>query len=881
MNNQGKNPKEGLEQAIASMRADQPAAEVVREAGANAWQHLSQELSASGANVDSIRSCGDVRALLPQYRSGQLTPARTLLVEDHLHECVDCRREAETGQRASAAALPWKRELPKATEGNFRWVMAVAAVLIAGISIYFVQDRFLASPAGMRARVESFSGGIYRIGLNGDEQPLKPGDELQEGERVRTASDSQAMLRLGDGSVVEMNERAEFAVNMHRKDTTIALDRGKIIVQAAKRKTGHLYVNAPDCRVSVTGTVFAVNSGIKGSRVSVIEGEVRVAEEGVNSVLHAGDQRSTNVSVGAVPVKQEIAWSQNLDKHLALLAAFGHLENKLEAVKMPDLRYQSNLLPALPANTILYASIPNLGDAVDQANKLFQQELQESTVLRDWWQQAQSQKGAPKYNEVIEYVHDLSQYLGNEIVFSVAHEGHEGGPLVIAQVQRPGLRQFIEQEAAKHVNPSHPNAVRVFDEKEIVSAQQGRGHGLFLLVRQDFVAAAVDIATLQRINIVLNNNALNNNQGGGFAATPFGQRIAASYQQGAGLLFGANLQAMAAGHLAARHPGEQHRNGFQNTGLADVQFLIAERKDIGGQVTNRAELTFTGPRHALASWLAAPAPIGGLEFVSKDASVAAAFVAKNPGKMLDDVFNIATSSHPEAKAHIAQGESELKINFHQDLADTLGGEVTFALDGPILPTPSWKVIVEVYNPGRLQSTIQQLVNDANDHAKTPDQKATLEQASASGLTHYTVRFSDGTKSAEVHYTFTDGYMILGPSRAMVMDAIAVRQSGNSLARSTSFRSLLPQDQHADVSALLYQNLAPVIGPITQQLSASQLQSLQQLAAETKPSVVCAYGEPNAIRVSSASRFFGLDLNTLALSTLMRMAQPGGAQLRSQ
>jgi ferric-dicitrate binding protein FerR (iron transport regulator) len=876
MNYQGKNPKEGLEQAVASMRADQPTAEVVREAGANAWQHLSQELSATGAGIESIRGCSDVRALLPQYRNGQLTPARTLLVEDHLHECVDCRREAETGQRASAAALPWKRELPKATEGNFRWVMAVAAVLIAGISIYFVQDRFFSSPAGMRARVESFTGGIYRIGFNGSEQQLKTGDELQEGDRVRTASDSKAMLRLGDGSLVEMNERSQFAVNMHSKDTTIALDRGKIIVQAAKRKTGHLYVNAPDCRVSVTGTVFAVNSGIKGSRVSVIEGEVRVAEEGVNSVLHAGDQRSTNISVGAVPVKQEIAWSQNLDKHLALLAEFVHLENKLDAVKMPDLRYQSNLLPMLPASTILFASIPNLGDAVDQANKLFQQELQESAVLREWWDQAQSQKGAPKYNEVIEYVHDLSQYLGNEIVFSVSRDGHEAGPLVIAQVQRPGLRQFIEQEAAKHANPKHPNGVRVFDEKEIASAQQGSGHGLFLLVRQDFVAAAVDIATLQRIN-----NVLSNSQGGGFAATPFGQRLAASYQQGAGLLFGANLQVMAAGHASTAARGEHHMNGLQDTGLADVQFLIAERKDIGGQVTNRAELTFTGPRHALASWLAAPAPIGGLEFVSKDASLASAFVAKNPGQMLDDVFNIASGSHPDAKTEIAKGEADLKISFHQDLADTLGGEMTFALDGPILPTPSWKAIIEVYNPGRLQTTIQQLVNDANDHIKNPDQKATLEQASANGLTHYTVRFSNGIKSVEVHYTFTDGYMILGPSRAIVMDAIAVRQNGNSLARSASFRSLLPQDQHADVSALVYQNLAPVIGPIAQQLSPSQLQSLQQLAAETKPSVVCAYGEPNAIRVSSASRFFGLDLNTLALSTLMRMAQPGGAQLRSQ
>jgi hypothetical protein len=63
----------------------------------------------------------------------------------------------------------------------------------------------------------------------------------------------------------------------------------------------------------------------------------------------------------------------------------------------------------------------------------------------------------------------------------------------------------------------------------------------------------------------------------------------------------------------------------------------------------------------------------------------------------------------------------------------------------------------------------------------------------------------------------------------------------------------------------------------QQLTPSQLQSLQQLAAETKPSIVCAYGEESSIRVASTSRFFGLDLNTMALKSLLRLTHPGGMQ----
>jgi len=857
------NPKDALEQATAAMRAEHPDSETMSAAGDRAWQRLSQEVAAGNAQVESIRGCDDVKNLLLQYRGGQLSPARALLVEAHLHDCAGCRREFQNGKQRRSAPAPWKQELPQVGNTGFRWVAAAAAVVVFGIATYFGQAWFFSGPSGMRARVESLNGTIFRVGTGG-EQPLRVGDEVTEGERVRTAGGAHAMLRLRDGSLVEMNERAEFGVDMGRKDTTIQLTRGNLIIQAAKRSSGHLYVNSQDCRVSVTGTVFSVNAGMKGSRVSVIEGEVRVAEAGAEKVLHPGEQLTTNVSLATVPVKQEIAWSQDLDKHLALLAEFAHLANKLETVQMPGLRYQSHVLGTLPANTVLCVSIPNLGDAVQQANKLFQQELEESAVLREWWQHVQGPKGGPEFNELINYVHDLSQFLGDEIVFSIALDGHDGRPLVAAQVQHDGLRQFIQQEAAKYDEAkSH---VLVLNDQELsqLSTQQ-KGH-LLILVRPDFVAASGDVATLKQFAAGLKQGS------GGFAATAFGQRMAAQYKNGAEILFGADLATMAANHHVHAEP--HMANGhFEATGLGDVEYLIAERKGNGAQTQNRAQLTFKNQRRGLASWLAAPAPIGGLDFVSKDASAVGAFISKSPSAMLDDVLQLANTANENASEHIARGESELKIKFHQDLADTLGGEVTFALDGPILPTPSWKIVAEVLDPNRLQSTIEQLVADANEH-KHEHPGLAMDSNTANGQTFHTIRSLDATKPFEVTYTFTDGYMILAPNRAMIMNAMAIHQNGNSLAKSGDFRALLPQDEHPDVSAVLYQNLAPVVGTISKQLTPSQLQSLQQLAAESKPSVVCAYGDDNAIRVATSSRLFGFDLNTLALSTLMNVAQPG-------
>jgi ferric-dicitrate binding protein FerR (iron transport regulator) len=857
---------ESLDEAVAAVRGEKPEAGAMEAAGERVWQRLGQASGVEGEGaVGFIRGCAGVRELLPQYRAGRLAAARAMVLEAHLHECVACRREAETGQRSSSAAAPWRNELPRVTSNRFRWAMAAAAVIVLAVGTYLVQDRFLSVPAGMRARVESFTGSLYRIGVNG-EQALKAGDELAEGDDVRTGGASRAMLRLADGSLVEMNERAQFAVSMRHSDTTINLDRGNIIVQAAKRKSGHLYVAAKDCRVAVTGTVFSVNSGIKGSRVSVIEGEVHVAGAGGTKVLRPGDQLSTNAAVAAVPVVREIDWSQNRDQHLALLAEFAHFANKLEAqVQMPGLRYQSKLLPLLPGDTVLYASIPNLGDAAQQANQLFQQELQESEVLRQWWQQIQAKKHGPDFQEILNEVHDVGGFIGDELVLAVTLDGREhGAPVVIAQVQKSGLKDFLAQEYA---NQSH---LQLVDEQQLKALQTQPAKDLIVLVRPDFVAASPDVATLQQLNAALNQGS------GGFAGTAFGQRMEAAYQNGAGLLLGANLQVMAH-HGQGDAKSEHRREVFAQTGFADVQYLVAERKDVNGQTLNHAQLTFNGPRKGFASWLAAPAPIGGLDFVSKDATAVAAFVAKSPEQMFDDVLNIAYASNAQAEAEVNKAEAELKIRFRQDLVATLGGEITFALDGPILPTPSWKVIAEVNDPVRLQSTIQQLVADLNAHAAQQGEGLALDQNTVNGVTYYTLRSLDAAKPHEITYAFGGGFIILAPSRALVMQAFNTATSGNSLAQSAGFKSLLPQDEHANVSALLYQNLAPVLGPITQQLTPSQLQALQQLAAETKPSLVCAYGEASSIRVASTSRFFGLDLNTMALSTLLKLARPGGMQ----
>src|SRR5262249_49680503 len=129
MNRQDKNPATNpgdlLDHALSSVRADLPDDETMSAASDRVWQRLN--LEAATAKVESIRGCDDVRSLLLQYRGGQLSPARALLVQAHLHECPSCRLEAETGKRERNTMAPWKQELPQVRNTGFRWVAVAAA----------------------------------------------------------------------------------------------------------------------------------------------------------------------------------------------------------------------------------------------------------------------------------------------------------------------------------------------------------------------------------------------------------------------------------------------------------------------------------------------------------------------------------------------------------------------------------------------------------------------------------------------------------------------------------------------------------------------------------------------------------------------------------
>ena len=160
---------------------------------------------------------------------------------------------------------------------------------------------------------------------------------------VRTGPGSRAVLRLADGSLVDVNERTELSVHAAWSGNVVHLQRGDVIVQAAKQRHGFLRVQTRDSLASVKGTVFAVSTGISGSLVSVVEGSVAVAQLGSETLLSPGEQAASNPAlVSSVP--DAVSWSPDAETYLGILASLAHIEKQIAGLPSPALRTHSELL---------------------------------------------------------------------------------------------------------------------------------------------------------------------------------------------------------------------------------------------------------------------------------------------------------------------------------------------------------------------------------------------------------------------------------------------------------------------------------------------------------------------------------------------------------
>lgn len=852
-----------LNRTIAEIREEAIDPRVIEEAAARVRARVVRPAERD-AGIRQIRGCSDFRALMAAYTMGRLSEARRLLLEDHTYTCVHCRHALEAEKSGKVRTLPRPVLVDKPVAQRWKWAVAAAASLCFGLAVWQLY-RTLAPDPGIRAVVKSVSGSLFAVG-EASAAPIFAGREIGEHQPVRTFEHSDAVLRLTDGSEVELASRSELWIGRAARETTIHLTRGSIIVHAAKQRTGALHVATRNCLVSVKGTIFAVTEGTKGSRVSVVEGAVQVREGSQTELLHPGQQTTTSPAVSRTTVQDEIAWSRNAGQYLALLGEFKSMAEQLSQAPQPGLRYSSKLDALAPPNTVIYGAMPNVGPLLTTANQIFDQHLAESVVLQQWWNQHHPADG-PSLDEIVARVRTFSDYLGNEIALAVTLDDNtkQAMPLLMAEVTRPGLHDYLVAEAQKLNAAAGKTVFQVIDNlpaspPDPASAQSS---SMLVLVSGNYLFLSPSLGMLYTANSEVKGSA------------PTGDynlysRIQQAYQNGVGWLLAADMEQIRATTVnmqEARRKGAKLTTGIENLGA-----VVLERREVNGVTQNVASLGFSGGRSGMAGWLAAPAPIGSLDFVSPNASMVTAAAIREHGQIVWDLIHSIENGDPEAaKAIDSYASQQGRWNNVVTLAQSLGGDFTFAIDGPLLPVPSWKLAIEVENPTKCQWAIQQIVNTVNQQ-QNGKVKLQLASAVSGGLTFYTI--SADNIPVQVHYVFVNDYLVAAASQDLLQQAIQNQQTGYTLARSDAFRSQFPRDGNIDFSGILYYNVGPALNALSQGLNATnaftpaQKASIASLAASSKPTLVYAYGQPESIEISSTGSFFGLNLDTLSLPAII-------------
>jgi hypothetical protein len=846
------NPGKILDQAIDEVRRASVSPEEMAQASARVLHRMREEYnkvvphpSMDATSVDRIESCEDFRSLIPAYLTASLTPARRLLFEDHVRECVGCRKALDVARRGSSQVSgsrisAARRIQPK----HLKWVVPVAAMLVIGVALQTTPVRDWLWPIDVHATVQLVDGGVFNISGQ-DVRAVKAGERIDRGQAVRTGAASGAMLELADGTRIEMAARSELSLGRARDGVKVQLARGNVIVKAAKQH-GHLYVETGDFTVSVVGTAFSVSSGIKGSRVVVIEGKVRVLQDGKEQAVEPGQQVFSSVEMGEVPIADAIGWSREAEEWFKELTAFGQdMQKRLENQSM---RYTSNLLPLVPADTLVFASLPNVAQPFRESYQLFRQRVTENATLANWWRQADQPQSGMSLNEIADRIAEVGEYLGPEVVLSLPKDMTDRGPLLLAETTRPDSLISALEGDLRRLSEVRPAALpfRIARNKEELAGVAG--NELVLYVANGLMVAS-DPRSVAR-TVAVHEGRL----AGGFAGTALHSRVAQAYQEGVGWLLAVDLQQIVS------LDEDISRLGFDN-----VKQLVLEQKTGAGSASSRVALAFNQERHGLPAWLAAPAPMGALDFVSPDAYGFSSWVVKDAELILDDIFGLAQDD-AEVTQHLRELEQKHGIDLRRDLAQPLGNEVLIAIDGPILPTPSWKVVVEVNDMPRLENAIQYAVTNVNRELQMRQQPEwTLGSETVDGKTYHSL--TSKAAPMEIHYTSWMGYMLMAPSRALLMEAIRIHDTGSSIARSAAFRAEMPADGRDIASGIMYQNLEAIARATPAVVNDVLSQGVQGelrhavILQRSLPKVAVIYGEPDRI-LGSAKGSFGINIASM-------------------
>lgn len=800
-----------LEQALQEMKDERAAAGTLEAARARVWNNMT--------NVPRA-TCAEFRQDFHAYLGSQLADSRRLLLEDHLSRCPACRtRIAEMKGERTVIAMP-RRSSSRWT----RWGSMAAAAALVLLALYVGRDTIdgMMAPRGPRATVVAAEGGLYRVSAGA----LEAGAAIGDHESVRTGPGAHAVLRLADGSTLDVNERTELFVTAAWSGQAVHLQRGDIIVKAAKQRRGHLRVLTRDSVASVKGTVFAVSAGMGGSVVSVVEGSVAVDQPGKAVLLKPG-QQTASIPALASSVESAVSWSPDAESYLQLLRSFVQIERELANLPA-DLRTNSALLSYLPAGAVVYGTVPNPGLTINRALSLAEEQSAQNPTFGTWWN---SETGR-LLKQMTDRVQSVNSMLGEEIVFCASLPGIPGAnepvPIVMARVQ-PGKRAELSTalEGLFAAAGESPASYSVSDDLVVVSSSP------------------------ERLTWALGHLG----QG---SVSPFAAAIGERYRRGVGWLIAMDAPPLVT--MAAKDDAPP----VELAGMIGMKYLFLEQRAPAGAVENEVTFAFQGARTGMGSWLADAGSGGAAEYLPAEALVAGYVSTREPLQLFEEFTALVTRAQPDFERGLATMDEKFGAGFIQNLTAALGTEAALALTGVSTGGPTWVMASVAYNPAVIDSSLQKLVDTFNAELGPEDQdkRIVLQQESAGGRTWSTMK--PGGLPLGITWTYDGGYLVAASDRGSGERAIATRNGGSPLVWSPEFLSQLPSSAGLHPSAFAWVNPKGALGILS---ALTTNPAIGEIVAGREPILVVFDGTPEQIHAASRTRISGLIMDAMLLQNL--------------
>ncbi|MCE5229753.1 FecR domain-containing protein [bacterium] len=702
------------------------------------------------------------------------------------------------GERAAATGPEWLAQAQPAARPVARpWlrvalVAAALAVIALGVQVQRLYRSAVPTGDAALATVSSIGAGAFV--LDGDKvTALAANMPVRQAQRISVPDGSYLALTLNDGNVVEARGGTQFTMEDVPDKLTFVLNRGQMWAHLKHKPLPKQFVMQTDrLRATATGTVFGVDDGLGGTIVSVAEGSVRVDCNGMTMMLEAGQSWNSRTGAPDTIPAESIDWSrmkENLEslapKAKAAAAAEPALTIHESAQTTPTAPVAEieDLIDLLPTRTTMFLDLRNLSGIVNQFNSSAYAMLWREQALKKWWS---SIHGTELTDSITTQTH-LRE------VMSIVR--HLGGQCVVG-VDSPDFIVLAdcganEEETARLLGT-------------IVMDMAGGKFEQAQKIREYAQVAAKRL-------IVSSNPALTREvitriaagKGSGFAAADFNKKVRAAVGSKPQLVMAANI---APWMERWRKQDANLARRLDFTGLSGLENLIIAPGFTGGGGNQAARLGFVNERYGMANWLAEPAPMRGFNFFTADVHLFASAVIRSPRTMFFDWLNYLIGEQTTRQ----QEEARAFFETHNALFDAVGNEIAVGIDNPILPIPNVKVAIELARPSDFAREFDLLVDDFVERANAGKDVPVAERQEKQyqEFTIHTLHVDSWWW--EPSWAYVDDYVVIGPGKTFVERSIDTWRSGVSIAHDQRLLRLLPAGASANVSLLVYQDVAKAI-----------------------------------------------------------------------